>query len=153
MAGSLTFLRLIFISGLLYEFIGSKIQFKMFNFFQHHEAPSFWVSWKEQSSNLDKRSEWAVRAGRTWGPSFKREAKFITVNFSFVAAFWPDKFASLGNSTGAYPGRRFPPGVFWSFKGPEKKENLVFRTPSHSRLRGQDTKHVSLGVSVHFIFK
>lgn len=41
------------------------------------------------------------------GQSFKREAKYITVNFAFVAAFWPDKFASLGNSTGTYPGRLF----------------------------------------------
>lgn len=74
-AGSLAFLRLICMSGLLYKFFGNKIQLKMFNFFQHHEASSFWVSWKEQSSNLDKRSEWAVRAGRTWGAKFQEGSK------------------------------------------------------------------------------
>lgn len=56
------------------------------------------------------------------GPSFKREAKYTTVNSTFTTAVWPDEFASLGNSTGAYLGRGFFPWSLLKFQRAGKRK-------------------------------
>lgn len=70
----------------------------MFNFFQPHGVPSFWVSLKEQPCNLDERSEQTVKAARTWGAKFQEGSKIYHSELHICLCILLKEFASLGDN-------------------------------------------------------